>query len=150
MLSLGEKIFAIGRSRFEDKLPTVSEETAKLYVRVRFKGSERHFFAQLDTGAAWSVLDSATAELIGAAGQKGVVTSISTRFGMMQGTLVRIPLTFEADEGESLELEGTFFLCPDWPPGRLFLGYGGLLERIRFAADPQANHFYFGPPGPSE
>jgi hypothetical protein len=25
-----------------------------------------------------------------------------------------------------------------------FLGYMGLLERIRFAIDPQANQFYFG------
>jgi hypothetical protein len=26
-----------------------------------------------------------------------------------------------------------------------FLGYSGLLERIRFAVDPQQNNFYFGP-----
>jgi len=25
-----------------------------------------------------------------------------------------------------------------------FLGYSGLLDRIRFALDPQANDFYFG------
>ena len=24
-------------------------------------------------------------------------------------------------------------------------GYGGLLERVRFAVDPQENFFYFGP-----
>lgn len=145
MLKLGEQDFALGRSWFEDALPTVSAETAKVYVRVRFRGSDRHFLAQLDTGAAWSVLDPATAELIGATGLKGEITSISTRLGTFQGTLVRMPLTFLADEGDSLELEGTFFLCPDWPAGRIFLGYGGLLDRIRFAADPPNNHFYFGP-----
>jgi len=26
-----------------------------------------------------------------------------------------------------------------------FLGYSGLLSNIRFALDPQANDFYFGP-----
>ncbi len=60
--------------------------------------------AQLDTGAAWSVLEPKVANLL-----------------------------------------GTFFICSDWPDGRTFLGYSGLLDSIRFALDPQANHFYFGP-----
>jgi hypothetical protein len=28
---------------------------------------------------------------------------------------------------------------------RKFSGNGGLLERVRFAVDPQENFFYFGP-----
>jgi hypothetical protein len=50
-----------------------------------------------------------------------------------------------AEIGESYDTEGTFFISPDWPAGRTFLGYSGLLDSIRFALDPQANHFYFGP-----
>lgn len=41
---------------------------------------------------------------------------------------------------------GTFFVSQDWPSGLTFLGYSGLLDSIRFALDPQANHFYFGLP----
>ena len=62
----------------------------------------------------------------------------------MEGHLVRIPIRFLADEGESYNTEGTFFISPDWP-GCTFLGYSGLLDSLRFAFDPQANHFYFGP-----
>jgi hypothetical protein len=32
---------------------------------------------------------------------------------------------------------------PDWR-GPNFLGYQGLLQRIRFAVDPEVNLFYFG------
>lgn len=49
-----------------------------------------------------------------------------------------------ADEGESLRVEATIFLSPDWI-GPNFIGYGGLLQRIRFAVDPESNLFYFGP-----
>jgi hypothetical protein len=58
---------------------------------------------------------------------------------------VRVPFTFVADEGNSLATEATFFLAPDWPAGMNFLGYSSLLDSMRFALDPQANHFYFGP-----
>ena len=48
-----------------------------------------------------------------------------------------------ADEGESLDVEATVFQSPDWR-GPSFLGYQGLLQRIRFAVDPETNLFYFG------
>ena len=57
---------------------------------------------------------------------------------------MRVPLTFEADEGAPLVTEATFFVSADWPEGMTFLGYSGLLDSMRFALDPQANHFYFG------
>ena len=34
------------------------------------------------------------------------------------------------------------FLSPDWPGGN-FIGYEGVLDRIRFAVDPHRNRFYF-------
>jgi hypothetical protein len=34
-------------------------------------------------------------------------------------------------------------LSPQWR-GSNFLGYEGVLDRIRFAVDPRANLFYFG------
>jgi len=75
----------------------------------------------------------------------GLQTQLSTRFGLIRGTLVSLKVTFVAGEGRSLDTFGTFFISPDWPPGRTFLGYSGLLDSIRFALDPQKNHFYFGP-----
>jgi hypothetical protein len=49
-----------------------------------------------------------------------------------------------ADNGESLSIEATVWVSREWTGGN-FLGYGGLLERIRFAVDPANNLFYFGP-----
>ncbi|HEX3551794.1 MAG TPA: hypothetical protein VIA62_01020 [Thermoanaerobaculia bacterium] len=101
--------------------------------------------AQLDTGAAWSVLDPIIARSLGLLQAGGLVTRLETRFGTMEGRLIRIPIRFVAEEGTSLNTTGTFFISPDWPSGRTFLGYSGLLDGMRFALDPQANHFYFGP-----
>ena len=54
----------------------------------------------------------------------------------------RIPVRFAAEEGNSLEVEATWFLSEDWigPP---VIGWKGCLERIRFALDPAEEPFYF-------
>ncbi|HEY2289684.1 MAG TPA: hypothetical protein VGM86_03175 [Thermoanaerobaculia bacterium] len=69
---------------------------------------------------------------------------LSTRLGTFRGGLYRGPLFFEVFEGEPLDIEATIFVSPSWPPGENFLGYQGLLQRIRFAVDPEVNLFYFG------
>ncbi len=63
--------------------------------------------------------------------------------GMIQGALYREMLRIPADEGEPLDVEASVFLSPDWR-GPNFIGYQGLLQRIRFAVDPGENLFYFG------
>ncbi len=68
-----------------------------------------------------------------------------THLGLKRGYLVQVPLSFVADDGDPLDTEGTFFITEDWPEGLNFLGYSGLLDAVRIALDPQANHFYFGP-----
>ena len=103
--------------------------------------------AQLDTGAAWSILAPDTAIAAQVPLQSEHPAVLHTRFGTKHGHLVRIPLTFIAEEGESLETDGTFFITPDWPDGLNFLGYSGLLDSFRFALDPQVNIFFFGPSG---
>jgi hypothetical protein len=142
-MSLGPILFR-GRSIFADRSLRHAEITAKVYVKVRFGGLSQALLAQLDTGAAWSVLapDVATAARISVA--SGDPAKLSTRFGIKDGYLVRVPLTFEADAGVPLVTEATFFVAADWPEGMTFLGYSGLLDSMRFALDPQANHFYFG------
>lgn len=146
MLAIGHAGFPSGRSSFLDALREAREPTAKIYVKICLEGRlETSLYAQIDTGAAWSVLDSAVAESFGLLNMEGQRTWLDTRLGRMKGRLVRLLVTFPADEGIALDTEGTFFVSPDWPPGRTFLGYSGLLDSIRFALDPQANHFYFGP-----
>lgn len=112
-------------------------------MKIRPDGIETPVIAQVDTGAAWSILEPELAEAIGVLDEEGVRTTISTRVGDISGHLVKVPVTILADEGLSLEIEATIFVSRNWPRGN-FLGYSGLLERIRFAFDPQANQFYFG------
>ncbi|HEX9945515.1 MAG TPA: hypothetical protein VGG03_26170 [Thermoanaerobaculia bacterium] len=101
-------------------------------------------YAQLDTGAAWSILDSSIAHSLGLFETDDTSTKLDTRFGRIGGRLVRIPIRFVADQGTSLDANSTFFVSPDWPAGLTFLGYSGCLDSIRFALDPRLNHFYFG------
>jgi hypothetical protein len=144
-LRLGEADFTQGRSTFRDHLEGLREPSAKVYVPVQVGNFTPIVLAQLDTGAAWSVLDPVVARSLGLLQAGGLLTRLETHFGTQEGRLVRVPIRFVADHGTALNTEATFFISPDWPPGRTFLGYSGLLDAMRFAIDPQANHFYFGP-----
>lgn len=144
MLKLDGNPFTRGRSRFSDHSPEWPEPTAKIYVKVRFGLLEDTFIAQLDTGAAWSILAPDTAGKLGVSVRSGDPMKLSTRFGPLGGFLIRAPLTLIAEEGEDLHTEATFFVSAEWPERLSFLGYSGLLDSLRFALDPQVNHFYFG------
>jgi hypothetical protein len=98
----------------------------------------------VDTAAPWCIFDSEVGEMLREhfAPVSGEL-SLSTRLGLFRGSLYRAPLAFSSTAGGSFEVEATVFVSPDWPGGN-FLGYGGLLQRIRFAIDPETNLFYFG------
>jgi hypothetical protein len=146
VLHLHSLPFTSGRSRFLDHGSGASaNDTAKVYVKIGFEGLDNAVFAQLDTGAAWSVLPPDIARTLGLSFESTRPAILRTWLGRKQGSLIRMPFTFLADEGEDLPNEGTFFVTPDWPEGLTFLGYSGLLDSIRFALDPQVNDFYFGP-----
>ena len=98
----------------------------------------------VDTAAPWCVFEPSVGSVlreIFVPVEERVV--LSTRLGRFSGALYRGPITLSADEGEALEVEATVFLSPDWH-GPNFIGYEGLLQRIRFAVDPEDNLFYFG------
>lgn len=98
----------------------------------------------LDTGSTFSVLDADLAEEIGAFDEADAPrVEMGTRHGVFGGRLVRRPVWLLAEEGDSLEVDATFWVSSAWRYGH-FLGYGGFLQRIRFALDPDANQFYFG------
>lgn len=143
MLKLYGKDFARGRSRFQDHAERRFERTAKIYVKMRLNAVSHPVLAQLDTGSAYSILDREVAEAEGALGG-GDPAAMHTRYGLIEGHLVRIPVLLLADEGVALNVEGgLFFVSEDWSFGN-FLGYTGFLENIRIALDPPSNHFYFG------
>lgn len=138
-------LFAVGRVTFSDDAPGLEEQTAKIYVKVQPEGLEAVILAQVDTGSAWSVLAREYAEVLALLDGEGEPIALSTRHGRIRGRLEKATLTIVADEGESLEVqEATVFVSREWPGGT-FLGYSGLLDRLRFAVDPSNNSFYFGP-----
>ncbi|MCP4654326.1 MAG: hypothetical protein GY856_02790 [bacterium] len=63
--------------------------------------------------------------------------------GRVEGDLYRHTITLVAEIGESLQIDAVVFVPLNWH-GPCFLGYAGVLERIRFAVDPRNNHFHFG------
>ena len=135
------KTFATGCAAFVDT--DSADISPKIYVRIQPGNLPAPVLAQVDTGAAWSVLRADVARRIGAFEASGEPLVLSTRMGRIRGELVRTSVSLVADAGESLDLNATVFVSPDWTHGTV-LGYAGLLERIRFAIDPYRNLFYFG------
>jgi hypothetical protein len=115
-----------------------------VFVRIEFTGIGAEEVAQLDTGSPWTVLDRETAEALALLDGNGEPKTLVTRHGRRSGHLETTTLSILADEGEALEIDAVVFVSRDWPD-HTFLGYSGLLERVRFALDPQRNLFYFGP-----
>lgn len=99
----------------------------------------------VDTAAPWCIFEPTLSDFIRESfDQVSEEVRLSTRLGPFVGSLYRGPLFVPALEGEPLDVEVTVFVSSDWPPGENFLGYEGLLQRIRFAVDPEENLFYFG------
>lgn len=134
-------VFATGGSRYLDRDPHIPAENASVHVHVEFDGVPA--LAMLDTGAAWSVLHADLAAGLDLFDRDGETKTISTRIGRVQGRLVRTVTTLVADDGDSVDVDSTVFVSPEWRAGN-FIGYAGLLERIRFAVDPGTNAFLFG------
>ena len=142
MLKLGAETFTTGRARFEDNAPWAAELTAKIYVKITPQDLGIVLLALLDTGAPWSVLDAEVAESLNLLNGDGEAKTIRTWRGNVHGRLERINLRLHADEGDSLDFEATVLVAPEWRGN--FLGYGGLLQHIRFGVDATNNFFYFG------
>jgi hypothetical protein len=145
MLKLDQADFTAGRAKFEDNAPWAAEATAKIYVKVTPEPENLNviLLALVDTAAPWSLLDAEVAENLNLLNGDGERRTVKTWRGDVHGRLERINLRLHADEGDSLDFEATVLISPDWHSGT-FLGYGGLLQHIRFAVDATHNFFYFG------
>jgi hypothetical protein len=146
MLTLAGEPFTVGRARFLDRILDSREPTAKVFVKIKFPSleAEEPWFAQVDSGAPWSMLNREVAYALGVLDSDGDLVFVSTRLGLIAGRLERIQVALMADEGESTEVEATFFVSKDWI-GPTFLGYSGFLDRIRIAIDPSSDSVFFGP-----
>ena len=118
---------------------------ARIVIPVAIGPISEPILAVVDTAATWCIFEREVGSIL-AQGLTRIPgrAVLSTRLGVLQGTLYRGQITLLADEGESHKVDATVFVTPDWP-GPNFLGYQGLLQRIRFAVDPESNLFYFGP-----
>jgi len=136
--------FTTARVQYLGQYPGSPELTQKIIIKITGESLQGVVFAQVDTGAAWSILDAEVASELSLLGGTGELVRISTRLGPFEGRLERTSLEIVADQGDSLVVDATIWVSPHWRSGN-FLGYGGLLERIRFAVDPIENSFHFGP-----
>lgn len=127
-----------------DPAKQVPAQDVKIVIRVALDQGEDPIFAVMDTAAPWCIFEPQVGFSLRRSFSPVLErVALSTRLGMFYGSLYRVPLRIDADEGETLDVEATVFLSPDWT-GPNFLGYQGLLQRIRFAIDPETNLFYFG------
>ena len=140
----GHAPFATGALQYIENQREITGSEARILVPLALDLISRTVLAVVDTAAPWCILEpevgSHLKRVVSPSQEQAV---LSTRLGTLKGSLYRVPLTLPADEGESLDLEATVFLSPDWR-GPNFIGYQGLLQRIRFAVDPETNLFYFG------
>ena len=102
------------------------------------------FYAIVDTGAPYCIFDTELSEALGLSFDDGESFKLRTAYGEVTGTIQRVMIELVAEQGDSLQIDASVFVTDDWRYGN-FLGYSGLLERIRFAFDPGTNSFYFGP-----
>jgi hypothetical protein len=120
--------------------------TARIVLRVLPEGCPEPVLAVLDPAAPWGILNWEIACILGVS-LRGEALRLRTWRGTVEGELHRLIITLLAEEGEPVSVEATVFVSEEWTgPGHPnFLGYSGFLERIRWAVDPAANMFYFGP-----
>lgn len=141
--------FATGVIHYEDLYPG-QEQSARVVLPVIVEG-RLIVHAVVDTGAPWCIIDPETARQVGAVIRADYEPDrrLMVRGTWYEGKLLRMGISLEAEQGNSLDIDATVFV-PTLPPGDMwphpnFIGLEGLLNRIRFAVDPDENAFYFGP-----
>ena len=145
MLTLNGIPFTTGRATYRDLHPTNVSGKSAIYVQVVLPIQPGvSFYAMVDTGSPYCIFDTEIAEALGFSFNDGESIQLRTPYGEITGTIQRLMISLVAEQGDSLEIDASVFVTDDWRHGN-FLGYSGLLERIRFAFDPETNSFYFGP-----
>lgn len=122
------------------------ESSSKIVLSVQIKNSGP-IMAVMDTCAPWCIFDPDLLSLLEIDEEDGYrpEKGLNIRGTIYYGALVRVPVTFLADEGIDISVEATVFIPErEYDSPRYFIGLDGCLSRIRFAIDPSENIFYFG------
>jgi predicted aspartyl protease len=133
--------FATGCQLYRDELPGTNERLARVVVTVLLEDLD--FNALLDTGANDCVLAWQVAEQVPQLLEPAEIQVRALGGNVHVGLYFPVVLVFPADEGQDLTLD-TFAWASETFSGPSLIGYGGMLEKIRFALDPEHNLFYFG------
>ncbi len=144
LLSRAGEPFSTGASNYLDTHPEFPGDRPRIYVKFRPDGADAWFLALLDTGAHFCILNRSVASLVedrltDHLGQ----TSFQTAHGSLRGDLYLLRVTLVAEMGEDLGIDAVVFVVPEWE-GPCFIGYSGMMDRMRSAFDPHDNSFHFG------
>jgi hypothetical protein len=121
-----------GQARY---YPDWSDNGRRLLVAIAFRveGLAPPLHGLLDTGSHWCLLPASLAAQLGCELEPDPdEVPVQTRYGPLRGRLERLLIYLLAEEGETLDLQATFFITADWP-GPPVIGWKGCLERISFA-----------------
>ena len=139
--------FATGRAEYLDAPPKSPWRGPGIVIQIQFQALDFPVSAVIDTAAPWCILQPNVADrIIDDLEMVEDAVVLSTRLGLVKGRLYRGWITLPAEAGEDLDIQATIFLSPEWR-GENFIGYKGMLNRMRFAVDPATNLFYFGEVG---
>jgi len=145
MLTLNGIPFTTGRATYRDLHPENVSGKSAIYIQVVLPiNTGVSLYAIVDTGSPYCIFDTEIADALGFSFDDGEGIKLRTPYGEVTGTIQRLTISLVAEQGDSLEVDASVFVTDDRRYGN-FLGYSGLLERIRFAFDPRTNSFYFGP-----
>lgn len=140
-LSLGS--FPEGAARYLDTHPDSEDAQPRIYVKFRPAFVDFSFWALLDTGAHFCLLNETVAEFVRDHLSEGLGPFVvRTAYGLLEGPLYRYPITLLADLGKSVDVEATILIPSGWR-GPCFLGYAGALDRVHFGIHPECNQFSF-------
>jgi hypothetical protein len=113
-------------------------------IECRLEGLPNSLVALFDTGAEWSILPTAIAHALGFdPEQDEPVEVLSARGHRLTGRRVVIPVSFPAQEGDTLDLPNASWFVPDEWVGPPVIGWSGCLEAFRFAFDPTEDKEFF-------
>lgn len=136
--------FTTSGSEYLDGYPGLDEDRPRIYVKFRPEGTPASYLALLDTGGHFCILSQEVIRLV----EDQLTDSLGemvlrTAHGPVPGELYMLRIQLVGEMGDHLGVDAVVFIAPDWQ-GPNFLGYSGMLDRLRFAIDPRFNHFYFG------
>ena len=141
--------FATGATPYAYRPATDREVSPRVIITIKLGDVVTTAF--VDTGGVYlwcppHIADDLDVDLA----QADRVGPIVSARGVVEGALVRAPVTLLAEEGRSLVIEPTVFIPrlepeAEWPEDLpCILGMQGCLERLCFAVDPTDDTFYFG------